>query len=202
MDSPIISRLFRQLFTHRPCQALRSHSALPFRIQYGRRTQIRGLADGRGGAVDKNESHWQQRTDLFPQDMSEEYKKYPMVTADQLRGRKERPRRVKMLTRDFIEGMLRSRSAKCILHRTDTGQILSIIHPMGTFRNKLLFSPLESHSTSTISRMNSNFTNSWGRDIQSSRTSWTRRNRMRHGSSGTLRQSFSDLTMAKLLRDT
>jgi hypothetical protein len=38
-------------------------------------------------------------------DMSEEYKKYPMVTADQLRGRRERPRRVKMLTRDFIEGI-------------------------------------------------------------------------------------------------
>lgn len=38
--------------------------------------------------------------------MSEEYNKYPMVTADQLRGRRERPRRVKMLTRDFIEGIL------------------------------------------------------------------------------------------------
>jgi hypothetical protein len=36
--------------------------------------------------------------------MSEEYNKYPMVTADQLRGRRDRPRRVKMLTRDFIEG--------------------------------------------------------------------------------------------------
>lgn len=36
--------------------------------------------------------------------MSEEYQKYPMVTANQLRGRRERPRRVKMLTRDFIEG--------------------------------------------------------------------------------------------------
>ena len=56
-------------------------------------------------STDKNESHWQQRTDLFPLDMSEEYNKYPMVTADQLRGRRERPRRVKMLTRDFIEGV-------------------------------------------------------------------------------------------------
>jgi Putative S-adenosyl-L-methionine-dependent methyltransferase len=36
--------------------------------------------------------------------MSEEYQKYPMVTADQLKGRRERPRRVKMLARDFIEG--------------------------------------------------------------------------------------------------
>ena len=108
MDSPIISRLFRQLFTHRPCQAIRSHSALPFRIHNARRTQVRCLADRRGGSTDKNESNWQQRTDLFPQDMSEDYNKYPMVTADQLRGRRERPRRVKMLTRDFIEGMFRS----------------------------------------------------------------------------------------------
>jgi hypothetical protein len=51
-----------------------------------------------------NESNWQQRTDGFPPNMSEEYGKYPMVTAKDLRGRKERPRRVKMLTRDFIEG--------------------------------------------------------------------------------------------------
>lgn len=38
-------------------------------------------------------------------DMSEEYSKYPMITSEQLRGRRERPRRVKMLTRDFIEGV-------------------------------------------------------------------------------------------------
>lgn len=39
----------------------------------------------------------------------EEYEKYPMVTADDLRARTERPRRVKMLMRDFIEGL----SAPC-----------------------------------------------------------------------------------------
>ncbi|CZT04444.1 uncharacterized protein RCO7_09993 [Rhynchosporium graminicola] len=39
-------------------------------------------------------------------DMSAEYEKYPMVTADQLKLRRERPKRVKMLTRDFIEDSL------------------------------------------------------------------------------------------------
>ena len=106
MDSPIISRLFRQLFSHRPCRALPSHSSPPFRPQSVRRSQIRGLADRRrGGKITRNENNWQQRTDIFTHDMSEEYTKYPMVTADQLRGRKERPKRVKMLTRDFIEGI-------------------------------------------------------------------------------------------------
>jgi len=41
---------------------------------------------------------------MFPMDMAEEFDKFPMVTADQLRSRRERPRRVKMFTRDFIEG--------------------------------------------------------------------------------------------------
>jgi len=53
-----------------------------------------------------NESSWQQRTDHFPLDKAGEYKKYPMVTANQLRTRKERPRKVKMLMRDFIEDSL------------------------------------------------------------------------------------------------
>lgn len=51
------------------------------------------------------ESYWQQRSDVWPLDKTDEYQKWPMVTADQLRGRRERPRRLKMLTRDFIEGM-------------------------------------------------------------------------------------------------
>jgi hypothetical protein len=115
MDSPIISRLFRQLFTHRACQSLRSHSALPFRIQRAKHGQTRCMSSriGDGGeGTSRNESHWQQRTDMFPLDMSEEYQKYPMVTADQLKGRRERPRRVKMLTRDFIEGWFRPRSSE------------------------------------------------------------------------------------------
>ncbi len=52
-----------------------------------------------------SESNWQQRTELFSLDMSEEYRAYPTVTANELRWRRERPRKVKMLMRDFIEGV-------------------------------------------------------------------------------------------------
>ena len=65
------------------------------------------MSRGRGGSsagLPEHESNWQQRTDIFQQDMSEEFKKFPMVTAMDLRQRQERPRRVKMLMRDFIEG--------------------------------------------------------------------------------------------------
>ncbi len=64
----------------------------------------RRTISNRGDGNSRQESPWQQRTELFPQDKSEDFKKYPMVTADGLRNRRERPKRVKMLTRDFIEG--------------------------------------------------------------------------------------------------
>ncbi|KAI1003030.1 hypothetical protein K3495_g5174 [Podosphaera aphanis] len=44
--------------------------------------------------------------DSMPADKAGEFEKYPMVTANHLRSRRERPRRVKMLTRDFIEDSL------------------------------------------------------------------------------------------------
>jgi hypothetical protein len=106
MDSPLISRLFKQLFAHRACQAVRPRLRPSPRLPSSRRTQVRCYSRRNEQDADapKNESHWQQRTTVFSEDMSAEYAKYPMVTADQLRGRRERPRRVKMLTRDFIEG--------------------------------------------------------------------------------------------------
>ncbi|KAK3073867.1 hypothetical protein LTR53_004166 [Teratosphaeriaceae sp. CCFEE 6253] len=52
------------------------------------------------------ESSWQQRTDHFPLDKADDFRRYPTVTSDGLRARRERPTRVKMLMRDFIEDSL------------------------------------------------------------------------------------------------
>jgi hypothetical protein len=48
---------------------------------------------------------WTKRGD-YPKNIDEEYWSYPTVTAKDLRNRRERPRQVKMLTREFIDGRL------------------------------------------------------------------------------------------------
>ncbi|KAK3362641.1 S-adenosyl-L-methionine-dependent methyltransferase [Lasiosphaeria hispida] len=111
MDTPIVNQLFKQLFHHHPtCPSHQNIARLATTIQHVRRQRQRFYSSrGRGpvGATSsKSESDWQQRTMLLPQDMSAEYNRFPMVTADNLRARKERPRRVKMLLRDFIEDSL------------------------------------------------------------------------------------------------
>ncbi|MCJ1449437.1 MAG: hypothetical protein MMC23_009957 [Stictis urceolatum] len=52
------------------------------------------------------DSNWQQRSDLFPADKTREFDKYPLVNADMLKNRKQRPKRVKLSLRDFIEDSL------------------------------------------------------------------------------------------------
>lgn len=116
MDSPIVAQLFRQLFRHRPrgCQgqfphlrnglrkgpavavAHRSCSAHQSRSYVARPSRDRGMKT--------NESRWQQRTNILPQDRSEEFAEYPYITMQELKQRTERPRKVKMLLRDFIDG--------------------------------------------------------------------------------------------------
>ena len=105
MDSPVITQVFRRLFSHQTCSRIRSYSSLPFRVAnapYRKSYQTGGKSINDG---DRQESHWQQRTDILPQDKSRDFERYPMVTASALRGRRERPKRVKMLARDFIEGI-------------------------------------------------------------------------------------------------
>ncbi|KAF2218109.1 hypothetical protein CERZMDRAFT_30526 [Cercospora zeae-maydis SCOH1-5] len=101
MDSPAVNRLFRQLARHHFCHD--SNRAIPRALPNSSGCHRRDITT-RTAKV--SECNWQQRTDHFPSDKAEEFKRYPTVTADALRGRRERPRRVKMLMRDFIEDSL------------------------------------------------------------------------------------------------
>ncbi|KAF2224234.1 S-adenosyl-L-methionine-dependent methyltransferase [Elsinoe ampelina] len=103
MESAVLDRLFKRLFTHRPCTACARHALRP---TVPRVAPIQTRSIHRRIERSKTESSWQQRTDYMAEDKLEEYKKVPMVTSDQLRNRRERPRRVKMLMRDFIEDSL------------------------------------------------------------------------------------------------
>lgn len=104
MDSPAVARLFRRLATHHFCER---HVAIQRRTHTTRpRTRTPASKSSPLPVKTTVESSWQQRTDHFPPDRADEFQRFPTVTADQLRGRAERPRRVKMLMRDFIEDSL------------------------------------------------------------------------------------------------
>ncbi|KAF5014984.1 hypothetical protein F66182_13841, partial [Fusarium sp. NRRL 66182] len=48
---------------------------------------------------------WTKRDD-YPRDLDQQLRTFPLVTAKDLRNRRERPRQVKMLTREFIDDSL------------------------------------------------------------------------------------------------
>lgn len=101
MDSRVATLFFRQLFSH-ACSHRCTTAPWLLTSQQTRRpagTYSGKRLDGRG-----DETAWQRRTDILPEDKLAEYKKYDMVTADDLRGKKRRPKRTKMLMRDFVEG--------------------------------------------------------------------------------------------------
>ena len=106
MDASLASKVFQRLLSHQTCSRLRFYPSSSGRLHsnsLGRR-HYRRSQDNDGDDDSKGMSSWQMRTDMFPPDKLREYERYPMVTSDMLRSRKERPQRVKMLTRDFIDG--------------------------------------------------------------------------------------------------
>lgn len=115
MDSPLVTRLFRRLFRHAHpnCHVRRNLANLATVLHHGQ--QQRALSSSPSfssatprGAIsnDDKERQWQHRSALLKVDKSEEARLYPLVTAKELRSYRERPRRVKMLMRDFIEDSL------------------------------------------------------------------------------------------------
>lgn len=115
MDSPLLNQLFRQLFNHRTCQATRSTSSLrrlhgtrhdtaPLQYQQSRSFLSRRQTSGTRKSVN-DAGMWTKRED-YPRDIDQQLRSFPLVTAKDLRNRRERPRQVKMLTREFIEGII------------------------------------------------------------------------------------------------
>ena len=103
MDSLLVRSLFRQLATsrHSNCLHLQSAAAPQSTSQSQQR---RRYVSRRTREKNERGSQWQQRIDAFPKDMSTQLVEYPKVTSRDLRNRRERPKRVKMLARDFVEG--------------------------------------------------------------------------------------------------
>lgn len=104
MDSPLVTQLFRQLFSHRASQCLARGTRPAITAAHAPQIQRRGKATRLGAGETTRESKWTPRKNVFPHERAEEFERYPTITSDMLRSRKERPRRVKMLLRDFIEG--------------------------------------------------------------------------------------------------
>jgi len=109
MDSPALTQLFRQLFRHPSCKSLKSYSSPSLRNDCvrlsGASRQSRSFftrTPGKRKSADDG-THWTKRGD-YPKDITEELQTYPLVTAKDLRHRRERPRQVKMFTREFIDG--------------------------------------------------------------------------------------------------
>ncbi|KAK1455191.1 hypothetical protein CMEL01_03951 [Colletotrichum melonis] len=141
MDSPAVTRLFRELFRRPACQSRRqcttaagipalSHHHHRPHVQHNHSVGVAAPASStsssraaNASAVPQqrrhyavkttserqertNESKWQQRTSLFPSDRADEFDTYPTLNARDLAARSTRPRKAKMLTRDFIEDSL------------------------------------------------------------------------------------------------
>lgn len=101
MDSPVLNQLFRQLFRHPACQSLRRP---PSSLARQTRTFLTRRAPNSPRRKSQDDGMlWTKRGDI-PKNIDKEYLSYPTVTAKDLRHRRERPRQVKMLTREFIDG--------------------------------------------------------------------------------------------------
>lgn len=120
MDSPLLNQLFRQLFNHRACQCTRSTSvrrlngtrpgSATLRYQQQSRSFLSRRETSSKKTATNDGTMWTKRDD-YPRDLDQQLRTFPLVTAKDLRNRRERPRQVKMLTREFIEGMVYSHKA-------------------------------------------------------------------------------------------
>lgn len=130
MDSPVAGRFFKRLYSYctLPRKSLHTQrSQYPSQFHHAQLRRHRGTysqlrkdaeerrkreaeqqAEQSKGYVtrkDIDRASWQTRKDVVPDNVAAELHDYEVVTAEQLRTKNKRPRRVKILMRDFIEGV-------------------------------------------------------------------------------------------------
>ena len=199
MNSPIVTQVFRQLFSHQTCSRLLYTTSILPSISAHRRFYQKKSAEETYDDGESKESHWQQRTEFLPPDKVNEYKRYPMVNVNALRTRKERPRRVKMLMRDFIEGIIASRGDG------EHGMVLKYVQIVfttpttATSRNRPSSLPLASHLISAYYLMKPLFTSFLDKGIQNLKMRWMSTLRVIRGSYGIRPLSSSDRITGKPL---
>ena len=208
MDSSLINRIFRRLLSHETCSKVRHATSIPPRHQLVAHTSYRTFlgvtkpVKGRYSNKEREKAIWRQRVELEQDDKREEFKESPLVTADQLRGNKKRPRRVKMLLRDFIEGQAPIQSSNNYVPLSDSSQTAYTTQTTDTSQNKRLSSPPKSHLTFPISATNLNSSKSLVGVTPNSKMNWMKRNTMRADSFGIHPRSSSNLSTAKQWQDT
>lgn len=100
-----MNRIWRQLFSHETCSRLRYQPSL--RPPHSSRPSRSFSSTPHHAFIPQvaiEPAAWNPRQFSMPPEKFKELEKYPMVTADGLRTRQKRPRRVKMLLRDFVDG--------------------------------------------------------------------------------------------------
>ena len=102
MESSVFNRLFLKLFSRRSPGCLTHARSFQLPTVAGRRS-LYSRPKARDPVVERV---WRPRRYDYPEERDEEFKRYPTVTANELRAQRERPRKVKMLMRNFIEGRL------------------------------------------------------------------------------------------------
>ena len=125
MDSSSIARLFfRRFYTYCTLSSKSLHSGeagipvagsfAPSHRYQGTYSKLRREAEERKQNEEKSQrwitradvdrASWQRRKDEVPPEVAKELNDYESVTSEKMRTRDRKPKRVKMLMRDFIEG--------------------------------------------------------------------------------------------------
>jgi len=203
-----MNRILRRLLSHETCSKVRHGPFIRPRQQlvpHSPRRTFLGFtkpAKGRYSNTEREKAVWRQRVELEQDDKREAFKQFPFVTADELRGSKKRPRKVKMLLREFIEGPASIQTSNHNSPLSHSSQTAYTTQTTDTSQSKRLYSLLASHLISPKSATNRNSSNCLVDVTPNSRTHWMKRNTMRAGSFGTHPRSSSGPIMAKQWQDT